>query len=211
MRDPSAFRVARREVLRGAVRLALVAGAGVAGLAGCSKSQPQFKATDITGASFGKKLELSDHNGKPRQLADFAGKVVVLFFGFTHCPDVCPNTLLEMKGVLEKLGDRARDVQVLFVTVDPERDAPDMLARYVTAFDPSFIGLRGTPEQTAAAAREFKVFFMKVPGSSPDTYSIDHTAASYVLDRSGELRLMISYNAGVDAMAHDIGLLLDQS
>jgi protein SCO1/2 len=180
-------------------------------LAACGPGKPSFKSVDVTGADFGRELTLTDHTGKTRTLADFKGKVVVVFFGFTQCPDVCPTTLVEMKAVKEKLAKDGERVQVLFVTVDPERDSPELLAKYVPAFDPSFIGLYGDAEATARTAKEFKVFYKKVPGSSPTNYSVDHTAALYIYDPSGRLRLFAKHAQGADALAHDIKLLLDQA
>ena len=180
-------------------------------VAACDPGKPSFKSVDVTGADFGRELKLTDHTGKPRTLADFQGKVVVVFFGFTQCPDVCPTTLVEMKAVKEKLGKDGERVQVLFVTVDPERDTPELLAKYVPAFDPTFIGLYGDAEATARTAKEFKVFYKKVPGSSPTNYSVDHTAALYIYDPSGRLRLFAKHAQGADALAQDIKLLLEQA
>jgi protein SCO1/2 len=177
--------------------------------AGCGgkPAAPSFKLTDVTGAPFGKSLELTDHHGRPRSLADFRGKVVVIFFGFTHCPDVCPTTLAEMAMVAKELGQDAARLQVLFVTVDPERDTPEVLRQYVPAFHPDFLGLRGDAEATARAAREFKIFFQKqpLPGGG---YTVDHSAGTYVLDAEGRLRLFAQYGAGAAALRHDIRLLL---
>jgi protein SCO1 len=178
-------------------------------LAACSPAKPSFKSVDVSGANFGRELRLTDHNGKTRTLADFHGKVVVVFFGFTRCPDVCPSTLAEMKLVKQKLGADGERFQVLFVTVDPERDTRELLAKYVPAFDPSFLGLYGDAEATARTAKEFKVFYQKVAGSSPDNYSVDHTAASYVYDPQGRLRLLVKHDQGPDALLHDVKLLLD--
>lgn len=177
-------------------------------LSGCGPSGPRFQNTDITGADFGKDFALTDHTGKPRTLADFRGKVVVVFFGFTRCPDVCPTTMVELKQVLGTIGDDARRVQVLFVTVDPERDTPALLAQYVPAFDPNFLGLYGDLEATAKVAREFKVFYQKVPGSKPDNYTVDHTAASYVFDTQGRLRLLVRHSNGAQALVSDLKALL---
>lgn len=177
-------------------------------LAACGPSGPAFKNTDITGADWARELSLTDHTGKPRTLADFRGKVVVVFFGYIHCPDVCPTTLAEMKMVLEQLGEGGKRVQVLFVTVDPERDTPELLGHYVPAFHPSFIGLYGDAEQTAKAAKEFKVFYQKVPGSTPKNYSVDHTAGSYVFDPQGRIRLFVRYGQAGDLTA-DIRSLLN--
>jgi len=178
-------------------------------LVACSPAKPSFNSVDVSGANFGRELRLTDHNGKTRTLADFHGKVVVVFFGFTRCPDVCPSTLAEMKLVKEKLGEDGARLQVLFVTVDPERDTPELLAKYVPAFDPSFLGLYGDAEAIARTAKEFKVFYQKVAGSSPDNYSVDHTAASYVYDPQGRLRLLVKHDQGADALLHDVKLLLD--
>jgi protein SCO1/2 len=162
----------------------------------------------VTGAEFGREFALTDHAGKARTLGDFQGKVVAVFFGFTRCPDVCPTTLAELKLVKERLGADGDKLQVLFVTVDPERDTPELLAKYVPAFDPTFLGLRGDAEATAKTAKEFKVFYQKAPGSSPDNYSIDHTAATYIYDPQGQLRLFAKHGMGADALAHDLKLLL---
>ncbi|MET0679413.1 MAG: SCO family protein [Burkholderiales bacterium] len=185
--------------------------AAAALVAGCNPGKPSFKSVDVTGGEFGREFQLTDHTGKPRTLTDFRGKVVVVFFGFTQCPDVCPTTLVEMKAVKEKLGKDGERLQVLFVTVDPERDTPELLAKYVPAFDPTFIGLYGDAEATARTAKEFKVFYKKVPGSSPNNYSVDHTAALYVYDPSGKLRLFAKHAQGAEALAHDIKLLLEQA
>ncbi len=179
-------------------------------LAACGMGKPQFNNTDITGADYGKSLQLPDFNGKVRTLADFKGSAVIVFFGFTQCPDVCPTTLAEMKSVKQLLGEDAKRFQVLFVTVDPERDTPELLSRYVTAFDPTFLGLRGDPKATAEVAKEFKVFYQKVPGATPDTYSVDHTAGSYIFDPQGRLRLFVRHGQSADKIASDIKLLLKQ-
>jgi len=172
------------------------------------KQQVAFQNTDVTGLDYAKGFALTDHTGKPRTLADFKGKVVVVFFGYTQCPDVCPTTMAEMATVMQKLGPLADQVQVLFITLDPERDTQQLLASYVPAFDKRFVGLRGTPEQTAKTAKEFKVFYAKVPGSDPNSYTIDHTAGSYVFDRDGRLRLFIRHGQGPDPIVHDLRQLL---
>jgi len=178
-------------------------------IAGCGSGAepPRFKLTDVTGAGFGKRLDLTDHNGQARALADFRGKVVTVFFGFTHCPDVCPTTLAEMAQVMKALGPDADKLQVLFVTVDPERDTPEVLKRYVPAFNPGFLGLTGDAEATARAAKEFKVFFQKQPLKSGG-YSMDHSAGTFVLDQAGRLRLYAQHGQGADAILHDVKLLL---
>ena len=167
----------------------------------CSPEAPKFRSTDISGADFGKQLALTGHDGKPRALADFRGKVVVLFFGFTHCPDICPTTLADVAAVLKKLGPDAARVQVLFVTLDPERDTPEVLAKYVPAFDASFLGLTGDAAATQRAAKEFKIFYEKRPGSAPGAYTVDHSAQSYVIDTQGRLRLFVRQ----DRIAVDLG------
>ena len=184
---------------------------GLCVFAGCDRAQPAFDATDITGADFGKSFSLTDQNGKRRSLADFRGQVVVVFFGYTHCPDVCPTTLAELSSAVRKLGEGGNKVQVLLITVDPERDTPELLAKYVSAFNPRFLALRGTPEETARVAKEFKVIYEKVAGRTPENYSMDHSAGSYVFDPQGKLRLYVPYGRGADVFAHDIGLLLEQT
>ncbi len=176
-------------------------------IAGCEASGPAFKNTDITGADWARELSLTDHTGKPRTLADFRGKVVVVFFGYVRCPDVCPTTLAELKSVIGQLGEEGKRVQVLFVTLDPERDTRELLAQYVPAFHPDFLGLYGDKEQIARTAKEFKVFYQKVPGSRPDNYSVDHTAGSYVFDPNGRIRLFVSHGQ-TGTLAADIRTLL---
>jgi protein SCO1/2 len=197
---------------RRSMLLAAAATGGAVLLSACDRpgSAPKanFKATDVTGADYGKTLALTDHTGRARTLADFSGKVVVLFFGFTQCPDVCPTTLATMADVMKRLGPEADRVQVLFVTLDPERDTAAVLAPYVTAFDPRFVALHGDKDATAKAAREFKVFYQKVPGRTEGTYSLDHTAASYVLDGQGRLRLYVRHQQTADDIAADLKALL---
>lgn len=179
-------------------------------LLGCGQqTAPQFKGTDITGAPFGQRLALRDHNGQARSLADFKGRAVAIFFGYTHCPDVCPTTLSDLKAAMKLLGpDAAARVQVLFVTVDPARDTPEVLRQYVPYFDPSFLGLHGTPEQVAEAAREFKVYFSKHAEPGASGYLMDHTAATYVFDPEGRIRLFWPYGLPAVDMAHDLRRLL---
>lgn len=168
-----------------------------------------FNNTDVTGAPYGKELALTDHNGQARTLADFKGKVVVMFFGYTQCPDVCPTTMVEMAQIMKELGPDADRVQVLFVTVDPERDTQALLAQYVPAFDPRFLGLFGDAEATKKVAKEFKVFYQKVPSkNNPESYTMDHTAGSYVLDPQGNLRLFIRHGQGTEAIVSDLRTLL---
>ena len=187
--------------------LALVISVLLAGCGGDAPQAPKFTLTDVTGAGFGKALNLTDHNGKPRTLADFRGKVVTVFFGFTHCPDVCPTTLAEMAQVMKELGADADQLQVLFITVDPERDTPQVLKQYVPSFHPSFLGLYGDLDSTAWAAKEFKVYFQKQPVKGGG-YSVDHGAGTFILDREGRLRLFAQYGQGAAVMLHDIRLLL---
>jgi protein SCO1/2 len=177
-------------------------------LAGCSGSGPSFKNTDVTGANYGRDFSLTDHTGKTRTLADFRGKAVVIFFGYTHCPDVCPTTLAELKVVKEQLGEAGKRLQVLFVTVDPERDTRKLLANYVPAFDPSFLGLYGDTAATAQVAKEFKVFYQKAPGKTPGSYTVDHTAGSYVFDPQGRLRLFVRFG-NVPNLVADLKTLLN--
>jgi protein SCO1 len=172
----------------------------------CTK--PQFNNIDISGADYARDFTLTDVGGVRRSLADYRGKVVVLFFGYTHCPDVCPTTLAELARARKLLGDDAGRVQVLFVTLDPERDTPQLLGRYVPAFDPSFVGLTGSGPQIEGAAREFKVFFKKVDGSTPDSYTLDHTSGSFVFDPQGHVRLYVRDGAPADQIASDLKRLL---
>lgn len=194
-------------------RSCLAAAAAALLLAGCDKlssnqTKTAFQAVDITGADYAGKLGLKDPDGKVRSLDEFKGKVVVVFFGFTQCPDVCPTTMAELAEVKRSLGADGEKVQGIFVTVDPERDTPELLKAYVSNFDPSFVALRGTPEETKATAREFKVFYNKVPGKTEGSYSVDHTAGSYLFDPQGKVRLFTRYGTGAQALASDIKALL---
>jgi protein SCO1 len=192
-----------------ALRLCLLV--ALLALGACQQGKPGFRATDITGAEFGRDFALDDHTGKLRTLADFRGRVVVMFFGFTHCPDVCPTTLAELAAAVKELGTDGDKVQVLLVTVDPERDTPQVLSQYVTAFNPRFLALRGTAEETARVAKEFKIIYQKVAGARPDSYTMDHSAGTFIFDRQGRLRLYVNYGRGPEVFAHDIALLLKQS
>lgn len=194
-------------------RFALAALAALT-LAGCQKSSPDklaFKGIDLTGAEYARQLNLTDQDGRTRSLADFKGKVLVVFFGFTQCPDVCPTTMAEVAEVKRSLGADGDKVQGIFVTVDPERDTAALLKAYLASFDPGFVGLRGSVEQTQATAKEFKVFFAKVPGKTPESYTMDHTAASFVFDTEGRVRVYSRYGAGAEPLAHDIKLLLAEA
>jgi len=180
-------------------------------LASCEHAeQPALQLNDITGAKFGRDFKLTDHNGRVRTLADFRGKVVTIFFGYTHCPDVCPTVLAEMAQVMRELGPDGKNVQVLFVTVDPERDTPDVLRKYVPAFYPSFLGLYGDANATARTAKEFKIVYQKhaLPGGG---YSMDHSAGTYIYDRKGRLRLYASNGSSAAVLLHDIRILLENS
>lgn len=187
--------------------LLILCAALLAACSGGGEAPPKFNATDVSGADWGRELSLTDHNGKPRTLADFKGKVVILFFGFTQCPEICPSTLGASAAAMNLLGEDAAKVQVLFVTLDPARDTPEVLSKYAPAFHPSFLGLYGDEAEIAAAAKEFKVFFQKQPGKDGN-YSIDHTAASYAIDPQGRLRLYMKHGETPEQMAADIKLLL---
>ncbi|GAB3242743.1 SCO family protein [Chitinimonas naiadis] len=191
-----------------AIRFSALLLSALLGLAACSQApQLTFEATDVTGAPIGGEFQLTGHDGKPRSLSEFKGKVVVLFFGYTHCPDVCPTTMSELASTMKQLGDKAKDVQVLFVTVDPARDTPALLAQYVPAFNPGFIGLSGTPEQIRKVADSYKIVYQK-SGEGDANYTVDHSAGSYILDKEGKLRLFVNYGASAKVFFHDIGLLL---
>jgi protein SCO1/2 len=186
-----------------------------AAVAGCDKlastaraPQVAYRGADITGADYARKLALPDVDGRPRTLADFKGKVTVVFFGYTQCPDVCPTTMAELAQVKKSLGADGDKLQGVFVTIDPERDTPEILKSYMASFDPSFIALRGTPEQTQAAAKEFKIFYAKVPGKVEGSYTMDHTAGAFILDGQGNARLFERYGGGAEALAADIKALM---
>jgi protein SCO1 len=178
--------------------------------AAAAVAPPQFKGIDITGAEYARDFDLPDTEGQRRKLADFKGKVTVVFFGFTQCPDVCPTTMLELAEVKKALGADGARVQGIFISVDPERDTAPVLKAYVQNFSPDFVALRGTLAETQATAKSFKVFFAKVPGKSEGSYSIDHTAGSYIFDAAGKVRLFTRYGGGAEALKHDVQLLLKQ-
>lgn len=186
---------------------ALLAGA-VGIISACSEKAPSFAAIDITGADYARDFALTDHNGQPRSLKDFAGKVVVLFFGYTQCPDVCPTSMADLAEVKKLLGKEGERVQGLFVTVDPERDTPEVLKAYMANFDPTFLALYTTPEKTADIAKDYKVYYKKVAGKTSTSYTMDHSAGSYVYDTQGKLRLYTRYGTGAQPLAADIKLLL---
>ena len=177
-------------------------------LTGCSKDRPEFKGVDITGADYARDFQLTDQNGQERSLKDFACKVVVVFFGFTQCPDVCPTSMQELAEVKQQLGKDGDRLQGIFVTVDPERDQLAMLKSYMQNFDSSFLALRPTPEQLPALAKDYKIYFKKVDGKTPTSYSMDHSAQSYIYDPQGRLRLYSRYGSDPKLVAEDIKLLL---
>lgn len=197
----------RRLALKKIAAGALLAGA-VLGFSACSPGKASFHATDITGADYAKDFALVDFDGKPRTLADYRGKAVVLFFGYTQCPDVCPTTLLELAQARKQLGADGARVQGVFVSLDPERDTPEVLKAYVANFGADFVGLRGDEEETRAAAKEFKIFYAKVPGKTEGSYTVDHTAGSYVIDAQGRVRLFERYAIGPEKLAADLRILL---
>ena len=175
---------------------------------GVEKTDSKFTSTDITGADFPKPLTLTDHTGKLRTMSDFKGKVVVLFFGYTHCPDVCPTTMSDLKNAMKLLGSKADEVQVIFVTVDPQRDTQEVLAQFVPSFDKRFIGMRGSLQETAEALGNFKIFYAKVDGKTPADYTIDHSAGMYAFDKEGKIRLYMAYGMKPAAIVDDIEKLL---
>jgi protein SCO1/2 len=189
------------------VFLTLVAGTLIA-LVGCSEEKPKFNAIDVTGAEYARDFQLTDHNGQLRSLKDFKGKVVVLFFGYTQCPDVCPTSMAELAEVKKLLGPQGDKLQGLFVTLDPERDKPEMLKAYMTNFDPSFLALYTSVDKLPEVAKDFKIYYKKVDGPTPTSYTLDHSAGSYVFDPQGHLRLFVRYGSGAPAVAADIKQLL---
>lgn len=193
--------------LAGAVALAL----GGSLLTACTPEKPQFKSIDLTGADYAQGFTLADHNGQVRTLKDFAGKVVVVFFGFTQCPDVCPTTMAELAQVKKLLGSDGDKLQGIFISVDPERDTPELLKAYMANFDPTFLALRPTMEQLPQVAKDFKVYYKKVDGKTPGSYTMDHSAGSYIFDTKGSIRLYNRYGAGAEVLASDIRLLLKNS
>ena len=200
----------RRTALQSIAVSALSIGAGGL-LASCSKSAPEFRGVDITGAEYARDFALPDQDGKLRSLKDFAGKVVVVFFGYTQCPDVCPTTMQELAQVKQMLGTDGERLQAVFVTVDPARDTPELLKAYMANFDPSFVALRGDDVQTTAIAKDFKIYFKKVDGQTPTSYTMDHSAGSYIFDPAGRLRVYSRYGSGPDAVAADVRTLLKEA
>jgi protein SCO1/2 len=177
----------------------------------CSPDGPKFTAIDITGADYAKDFALTDHNGQARTLKDFQGKVVMMFFGYTQCPDVCPTSMSEMAQIKQLLGKDGERLQALFVTIDPERDKPEMLKEYMAAFDPTFLALIPSPDKLAALAKDYKVYYKKVEGPTPTSYTMDHTAGSYVYDTKGKLRLFTRYGTKPELTAADLRILFQQA
>lgn len=192
------------QTIAGTGLLAITAGL----LTACAPDKPQFKSIDLTGADYAQGFTLADHNGQVRTLKDFAGKVVVVFFGYTQCPDVCPTSMAELAQIKQLLGPDGDKLQAIFITVDPERDTAELLKAYMTNFDPTFLALRPTLAQLPEVARDFKVYYKKVDGKTPASYTMDHSAGSYVFDSKGRIRLYNRYGGGVEALASDIRLLL---
>ena len=197
----------KRNTLKLIASYALLTGA-TAIISACSEKKPSFAGIDLTGADYAKDFALTDHNGQLRTLKDFAGKVVVMFFGYVQCPEVCPTSMAELAEVKRLLGKDGERVQGLFVTVDPARDTPEVLKGYMAAFDPTFLALYTTPEKLAVLAKDYKVYYKKVEGPTPTSYSMDHSAGSYVYDTRGQLRLYSRYGSGAAVLAADIKLLL---
>jgi len=181
---------------------------GAMALAACSPQPVRFEGVDITGADYAQGFALTDHTGSRRTLADYKGKLVVVFFGFAQCPDVCPTTLSKLVEVKQRLGKDGEKLQAVFITIDPERDTQAVLAQFIPAFDASFVGLRGTAEETSETARQFKVFYQKVPGPTPTSYTMDHTAGSYVFDTQGRIRLFLKHEQSAESVVNDLKQLL---
>jgi protein SCO1/2 len=200
----------KRNALKLIASYACITGAAAI-LSACSENKPKFSAIDITGADYARDFVLTDHNGQPRSLKDFAGKVVVMFFGYTQCPDVCPTSMAELAEVKKLLGKDGERLQGLFVSIDPERDTPAMLKEYMGNFDPTFLALYTTPEKLAAIAKDYKVYYKKVDGKTPTSYTMDHSAGCYVYDTQGKLRLFTRYGSGAPALAADIKLLMENA
>ena len=196
----------RRPMASLAFGLALVCGLTLFGA--CSPDKPKFNAIDVTGANYAKGFSLKDHTSQERKLTDFKGKVVVVFFGYTQCPDVCPTTMTELVEVKRLLGANGEKLQAVFITVDPVRDTAELLNAYVTNFDPSFVALIPTSEQLVEVAKEFKIYYKKVDGKTPTSYTMDHSAGSYIFDTQGQVRLFSRYGSGAQAIAQDIAVLL---
>ena len=190
-------------------RRILLLAASVLALTACEKPAQSFNAIDITGADYATGFSLTDHNGQARTLADFKGKAVVIFFGFTQCPDVCPTSMSELAQARQLLGADGDRLQGLFISIDPEGDTPDIMKQYVSSFDSTFLALFAKPNELPEVAKSFKVYYKKVVGSQPDTYTMDHSAGSYIYDPDGKIRLYSRYGGGAQALADDVKKLLD--
>ncbi|QXZ09505.1 SCO family protein [Comamonas sp. Y33R10-2] len=198
----------KRAVLR-TLGAATLAGMAAFTLSACKgEKKPAFQGVDVTGAEYAKDIPLTDVNGQKRSLKDFSGKVVAVFFGYTQCPDVCPTTMQELKEVKEALGSVGAKLQAIFISLDPERDTPEVLKAYMANFDESFVGLTGTPDEIAAVAKDFKIYFKKVPGKAAGTYTLDHSAGTYLYDTQGRLRVYERYGAGPQVLTQDVKSLL---
>ncbi len=197
----------KRSVIRIMAAGAVLAGS-VSLLGACSEAKPTFSSVDVTGATYAKDFELTDHHGKVRRLADFKGKVLVIFFGYTQCPDVCPTSMAELAEVRKALGADGDRLQGIFVTVDPARDTPEVLKGYMENFDPTFLALYTTPDKLADLAKDFKIYYKRVDGQTPTSYTMDHSAGSYIYDPQGNLRLFTRYGSGPAVLAADIRQLL---
>jgi protein SCO1 len=178
-------------------------------LAACSDPKPAFSGIDITGADYATGFSLTDHNGQPRTLADFKGKAVVVFFGFTQCPDVCPTSLAEMAEAKRLLGPDGERLQGLFISIDPERDTPEIMKAYMDSFDPGFLALYAAPGDLPELAKSYRIYYKKVEGKTPTSYTMDHSAGSYVYDPRGNIRLYHRYGTGAQALASDLKILLN--
>ncbi len=200
----------KRNAIKSVAACGLLAGATVL-FSACSEKKVEFRGIDVTGAEYARDLPLTDHNGHQRSLKDFAGKVEVVFFGFTQCPDVCPTSMQELAEVKRTLGADGERLQGIFVTVDPERDTADVLKAYMANFDPTFLALRGNAQELAAVAKDFKIYYKKVDGKTPTSYTMDHSAGSYVYDTAGRLRVYHRYGSGAAALAADVATLLKES
>lgn len=191
-------------------RRILLVGAAALALAACGDNKPAFTGIDITGADYATGFALTDHNGQARTLADFQGKAVVIFFGFTQCPDVCPTSLGELAEARRLLGADGERLQGLFISIDPERDTPEIMKAYMANFDPSFLALYAAPEALPELAKSYRIYYKKVPGNTPTSYTMDHSAGSYVYDAKGRIRLYHRYGSGAQALASDVKRLLSE-
>jgi protein SCO1/2 len=200
----------KRNAIKKIAAYAIFTGASVL-LVACSPQRPAFSSVDVTGAEYAKGFALTDHNGQLRRLTDFSGKVVVLFFGYTQCPDVCPTSMNELAEVKRALGKDGERLQGVFVTVDPQRDTPEVLKAYMASFDPTFLALSTTPDKLNELAKEYKIYFKKVDGKTPTSYTMDHSAGSYVYDTKGQLRLFTRYGSGTKGLTDDVRILLKQA